>query len=73
MLKKSVKKLIFLEALTMEKTKLQTITNLFENKEIRSIWNSEKEEYYYSVVDVIAALTNSDYQKIKKLLEMVKR
>lgn len=43
----------------MEKTKLQTITNLFENKEIRSIWDSEKEEYYYSVVDVIAALTNS--------------
>ena len=57
----------------MEKTKLQTITNLFENNEIRSIWNSEEEEYYYSVVDVIAALTNSDYQKIKKLLEMVKR
>ena len=43
----------------MEKTKLQTITNLFENKEIRSIWDSEKEEYYYSVVDVIAALTES--------------
>ena len=47
----------------MEKAKLQTITNLFENNEIRSIWNSEEEEYYYSVVDVIAALTNSDYQK----------
>ena len=34
MLKKSVKKLIFLEALTMEKTKLQTITNLFEKLKI---------------------------------------
>lgn len=44
----------------MEKAKLQTITNLFENKQIRSIWNSEEEEYYYSVVDVIAALTNSN-------------
>lgn len=43
----------------MGKTKLQTITSLFENKEIRSIWDSEKEEYYYSVVDVIAALTES--------------
>ena len=39
--------------------KLETISNLFENKEIRSIWDSEKEEYYFSVVDVIAALTNS--------------
>ena len=39
--------------------KLETISNLFENKEIRSIWNSEKEEYYFSVVDVIAALTDA--------------
>ena len=39
--------------------KLQTITNLFEENEIRSIWDSEKEEYYFSVVDVISALTES--------------
>ena len=40
--------------------KLATITNLFEGKEIRSIWDSEKEEYYFSVVDVIAALTDAN-------------
>ena len=40
--------------------KLETLTNLFEGNEIRSIWNSEKEDYYFSVVDVIAALTNSN-------------
>lgn len=39
--------------------KLETLTNLFEGKEIRSIWDSEKEDYYFSVVDVIYALTNS--------------
>ena len=39
--------------------KLETLTNLFEGNEIRSIWDSEKEDYYFSVVDVIAALTNS--------------
>ena len=39
--------------------KLETISNLFEGKEIRSIWNSENEEYYFSVVDVINALTGS--------------
>ena len=39
--------------------KLETITNLFEGNEIRSIWDSEKEDYYFSVVDVIAALTES--------------
>lgn len=47
----------------MKENKLQTISNLFENSEIRSIWNSEKEDYYFSVVDVISALTNSDYDK----------
>ena len=40
--------------------KLETISNLFEGKEIRSIWDSEKEDYYFSVVDVIAALTNAN-------------
>ena len=39
--------------------KLETISNLFEGNEIRSIWDSEKEEYYFSVVDVIGALTDS--------------
>ena len=39
--------------------KLKTISNLFEDKQIRSIWNSEEEEYYFSVVDVISALTDS--------------
>ena len=43
--------------------KLETISNLFEGKEIRSIWNAEKEEYYFSVVDVISALTDSNIPK----------
>lgn len=43
----------------MKEKKLETITNLFENSTIRSVWDSEKEEYYFSVVDVISALTNS--------------
>ena len=43
----------------MNDSKLETISNLFEGKEIRSIWDSEKEDYYFSVVDVIFALTDS--------------
>ena len=42
-----------------------TITKLFEGKEIRSIWDASKEDYYFSVVDVISALAEpkdpSDY------------
>ena len=54
--------------------KLETISNLFEGKEIRSIWDSKKEEYYFSVVDVINALAEpkdpSDYwTTLKKRLK----
>ena len=44
----------------MRENKLDTITNLFEGSEIRSIWDSEKQDYYFSVVDVISALTNAN-------------
>ena len=43
----------------MKENKLQTITNLFEGNAIRSIWDAEQEDYYFSVVDVIGALTES--------------
>lgn len=43
----------------MANNKLETISNLFEGKEIRSVWDAEKEEYYFSVVDVVSALTDS--------------
>ena len=44
---------------SMINNKLETISNLFDGKAIRSIWDSEKEEYFFSVVDVISALTDS--------------
>ena len=47
----------------MENNKLETISNLFEGNEIRSFWDAEKEEYYFSVVDVIRALTESTDSK----------
>ncbi len=33
---------------------------LFEGNQIRSVWDNEQEEWYFSVVDVIAVLTESD-------------
>lgn len=44
----------------MNENKLKTITNLFEGNEIRSVWDSQKEDYYFSVVDVIKVLTESE-------------
>ena len=52
--------------------KLETISNLFEGKEIRSIWDKDKEDYYFSVVDVIAALTDNDYEKSRNYWKWLK-
>ena len=36
---------------------------LFEDKRIRTAWDEEKEEWYFSVVDVVSVLTEQpDYQ-----------
>ena len=44
----------------MTKEKSQAIVNkLFEGKEIRTLWDAEKEEYFFSVVDVVEVLTES--------------
>ncbi|GBU23994.1 hypothetical protein R83H12_00614 [Fibrobacteria bacterium R8-3-H12] len=40
----------------MDKNKIQ----LFENKRVRSVWDAEKEEWFFSVVDVVAVLTDSE-------------
>ena len=42
-----------------DNNKLEIILNLFEGKQIRSVWDAEKEDYFFSVVDVIKALTDS--------------
>ena len=33
---------------------------LFEHKQVRSIWNDEDNKWYFSVIDVVAILTDSD-------------
>ena len=56
----------------MNKNKLETISNLFEDKEIRSVWDKDKEEYYFSIVDVISSLTDSDYTKARNYWKWLK-
>ena len=33
---------------------------LFEGRQIRSAWDNEKEEWYFSIVDILGVLTESD-------------
>ena len=37
----------------------ETAIKLFEQKQVRSIWNDEEEKWYFSIVDVIGVLTES--------------
>lgn len=32
---------------------------LFEERKVRSVWDDEREEWFFSVVDVVAVLTGS--------------
>ncbi len=36
---------------------------LFENRRIRTVWDEEKEEWYFSIVDVVAVLTDQPDQR----------
>lgn len=38
----------------------ETSIKLFEQKQVRSLWNEEKEKWYFSIVDVIEVLTETD-------------
>lgn len=48
---------------------METKLQLFDNINIRSVWNENEEEWYFSVSDIVAALTNSadPKQYIKKM------
>ena len=47
----------------MESEKLQ----LFEDQRIRTAWDEENEEWYFSIVDVVGALTeSSDFDTSRK-------
>ena len=47
---------------------------LFGNDKIRAIWNDEQEKWYFSVVDVVAVLTESkDFQTARKYWNKLKQ
>ena len=52
----------------------QNRIKLFENKKIRYVWNGDEEDWYFSVVDIVEVLTESDrprkyWNDLKKKLE----
>ena len=46
---------------------------LFEDREVRTVWDAENEEFYFSVVDVVGILTDSkDYQTARNYWKVLK-
>ncbi len=45
---------------------MKTTIKLFQDKNIRTVWNEEQEKWYFSVHDIITVLTNQpDYEKVR--------
>ena len=50
----------------------QEALQLFESKKIRAVWDGEKEKWYFSIVDVVAVLTDNDYQGARNYWKVLK-
>jgi len=51
----------------------ETALQLFEQKQVRSLWNEEEEKWYFSIVDVIGILSNqNDHQGARNYWKVLK-
>ena len=45
---------------------------IFEDKKIRTQWNEQEEDWYFSVVDIVGILTDKDYDDARKYWKVLK-
>ena len=45
---------------------------VFEDKKIRTQWNEQEEDWYFSVVDIVGILTDKDYDDARKYWKVLK-
>ena len=48
------------------------VLKLFEERNVRVVWDDETEKWYFSVVDVVGVLNDSDYQTARKYWKVLK-
>lgn len=54
----------------MNQDKMHIINKIFNNEQIRTVWDKEEEKYYISIVDLVGALSESkDKQSYWKVLK----
>jgi hypothetical protein len=46
---------------------------LFEERQVRAVWDEEAEKHWFSIVDICAVLTDSDYQTSRKYWNKLKQ
>ena len=46
---------------------------IFENKQVRTAWNADEEEWYFSVVDIVSVLTDNDYQAARNYWKVLRK
>ena len=52
---------------------MQSNPKFFEKKIIRTSWNEQEEEWYFSIVDVVGVLTEAtDYQSARNYWKVLK-
>lgn len=51
---------------------LKVVEKVFENKQIRTIWNSDEEKFYISVIDIVSVLTDNEYQTARNYWKVLK-
>lgn len=56
----------------MNQEKLHLINKIFNNETIRTIWNKDEEKYYISVIDIVNALLEQEYQDSRNYWKVLK-
>lgn len=51
---------------------MQLINKMFKDKTIRTIWNKDEEKYYISVIDIVNALMENNYQDSRNYWKVLK-
>ena len=56
----------------MKEAQMHLINRIFNDKTIRTVWNKDEEKYYISVIDIVNALMENDYQDSRNYWKVLK-
>lgn len=51
---------------------MKSQVQIFDKRQVRSVWDEQQEKWWFSAVDICAILTDSDYQSARKYWKVLK-